>query len=44
MDCWHGLVQTKTTDEFNKAWEKLKSDYVDQPGLIGYIEVEWIPR
>ena len=44
MDRWRGLVQTKTTDEFNGAWEKLKGDYVDQPGLIEYLEFEWIPR
>ena len=44
MDRWRGLVQTKITDEFNGAWEKLKGDYVDQPGLIEYLEFEWIPR
>ncbi len=44
MDRWRGLVRAKTTDEFDSTWEKLKGDYVDQPGLITYIELEWIPR
>jgi len=41
---WHALTQTKTTNEFDTAWEKLQADYQAQAELIHYLDSEWIPR
>ncbi|KDN72098.1 putative MULE transposase domain-containing protein, partial [Colletotrichum sublineola] len=44
VDAWRACVYASTVDIFKKAWKSLKRQFTDQPAIIQYLQITYIPR